>query len=209
MKKQYLLYFLLILSVSACVKDPEACFTSSVNEDVATFSNCSLNARSYFWSFGDGGSSLLENPTHTYFSAGTYDVTLIVTDKIGKRSEIKQTVEIPIPDNEIYYGNYYAVETSNNNGTYTYVSLVATVLNTRDQVTFFNLYEGGRNVTANLTNNGLSFSIENQFVSTGFLIRTTSGSASADGRVLNLEFDVIDVTNNAIVDHCVTELIRQ
>ncbi|MBU2946338.1 PKD domain-containing protein, partial [Zobellia uliginosa] len=35
---------------------------------------------SYFWDFGDGNNSTLENPSHEFSSAGTYDVVLTVTD---------------------------------------------------------------------------------------------------------------------------------
>jgi PKD repeat protein len=45
----------------------------------AIFNNTSLNAEGYFWTFGDGGTSTLENPTHKYFP-GLYDVTLTVYD---------------------------------------------------------------------------------------------------------------------------------
>jgi len=34
----------------------------------------------YAWSFGDGGSSSIANPTHTYSSPGTFTVTLTVSD---------------------------------------------------------------------------------------------------------------------------------
>ena len=40
------------------------------------FTNNSLYADTYQWDFGDGGQSNLENPTYTYFEAGTYTVTL-------------------------------------------------------------------------------------------------------------------------------------
>lgn len=33
------------------------------------------------WDFGDGNSSLSQNPTHTYTLAGTYTITLVVTDQ--------------------------------------------------------------------------------------------------------------------------------
>src|SRR5207249_1197020 len=38
---------------------------------------------SYLWNFGDGSTSSVQNPTHTYAAAGTYAVTLQVTDKDG------------------------------------------------------------------------------------------------------------------------------
>ncbi len=50
-----------------------------------TFSNASTGTGnlSYQWLFGDGGSSNLANPTHTYSNAGTYTVKLIVKNNTG------------------------------------------------------------------------------------------------------------------------------
>lgn len=56
---------------------------------------------SHTWDFGDGNSSTLVNPTHTYASPGTYTVTLVVQAANGQAdSEVKVnyiTVR-PIPD---------------------------------------------------------------------------------------------------------------
>ena len=41
----------------------------------------------YAWTFGDGKTSTDAKPTHTYASAGTYDVSLTVTDSEGAVSE--------------------------------------------------------------------------------------------------------------------------
>jgi gliding motility-associated-like protein len=38
---------------------------------------------SYQWNFGDGGTSIAVNPSHNYTVAGTYTVTLIVTNNMG------------------------------------------------------------------------------------------------------------------------------
>ena len=38
---------------------------------------------SYQWFFGDGGTSLLQNPAYTYTAAGTYTVTLITSNNVG------------------------------------------------------------------------------------------------------------------------------
>lgn len=43
------------------------------------FSSSSCNAGTYLWDFGDGTTSLEQNPTHTYQNAGTYTVELTVT----------------------------------------------------------------------------------------------------------------------------------
>src|SRR5207249_1120302 len=38
---------------------------------------------SYAWTFGDGATATIAMPTHIYTSAGTYPVTLTVTDNLG------------------------------------------------------------------------------------------------------------------------------
>jgi Zn-dependent metalloprotease len=41
------------------------------------FSNSTLNANTYLWKFGDGSTSTLSNPSHTYTNPGNYNVKLI------------------------------------------------------------------------------------------------------------------------------------
>jgi gliding motility-associated-like protein len=53
----------------------------------ATFTNTSSIASgtisNYLWDFGDAATSTLQNPTHAYTTAGTYNVTLTVTSALG------------------------------------------------------------------------------------------------------------------------------
>jgi len=50
-----------------------------------------LAITSWSWNFGDGGTSTLQNPTHTYTVNGIYTVSLTVTDNNGlSRTETKQ-----------------------------------------------------------------------------------------------------------------------
>ncbi|MFH2095007.1 MAG: GEVED domain-containing protein [Bacteroidota bacterium] len=60
--------------------EPVASFTPTAGSDntVITFQNTSLNGKYFRWDFGDGGTSVEENPVHDYAGEGFYDVTLKV-----------------------------------------------------------------------------------------------------------------------------------
>lgn len=53
------------------------------------FVNTSNSAFSYAWNFGDGGTSTLENPSHTYVNVGKYTVRLIATNPNGNDTTLK------------------------------------------------------------------------------------------------------------------------
>lgn len=60
---------------------PVAGFSTSFNGLMVTFTNLSTgNPTSLLWNFGDGGTSNLPNPAHTYSTPGIYDVVLTVSD---------------------------------------------------------------------------------------------------------------------------------
>lgn len=61
------------INVSA---SPTSSFTHAQSGLTFTFTNTSTNATSYIWNFGDGITSTLVNPTHTYSLPGSYVVTL-------------------------------------------------------------------------------------------------------------------------------------
>ena len=65
----------------------------------STDSDGSITA--YSWNFGDGNSSTVANPSHTYASAGSYTVTLMVTDDKGATASdtATATVTAPAPTN--------------------------------------------------------------------------------------------------------------
>ena len=76
---------------------PVTNFTSSLNGFTATFTNTTLNGTSYLWTFGDGDSSIVTNPVHTYDNGGTYTVTLIATNTCGSLTKTKTVVVVPPP----------------------------------------------------------------------------------------------------------------
>ncbi len=64
-----------------------------------TFTSTSTGAAplSYKWYFGDGNTAVTQNATHTYATAGTYSVKLVVTGAGGKDSTTKTVNVWPAP----------------------------------------------------------------------------------------------------------------
>lgn len=52
------------------------CYSDVVSGKNVTFKDCSTGVTEWYWSFGDGKASSLENPIHTYANFGTYHVCL-------------------------------------------------------------------------------------------------------------------------------------
>jgi PKD repeat protein len=65
------------------INKPTANFSDSVSGYIATFTNLSTSINktlNYFWDFGDGSTSNNKNTNHTYTTAGTYTIKLIVSN---------------------------------------------------------------------------------------------------------------------------------
>ena len=78
-----------------------ACQNALLN---VSFYDLSTYATNWYWDFGDGQNSTLENPTHTYATAGTYTVILTATDSCGSDNDTL-IVKVPGPAGIIEYGN--------------------------------------------------------------------------------------------------------
>ena len=67
---------------------------SQVNRDIISWN----------WNFGDGSSSTLQNPSHTYTNDGTYTVSLTVSDGVTNKTETKTNMIVIGPDgvNDVY-----------------------------------------------------------------------------------------------------------
>jgi len=77
---------------------PTANFSSSTSGLTATFTDSSSDTdgtiASRSWSFGDGTTSTATNPSKTYAAAGTYSVSLTVTDNGGATNTITKSVTV-------------------------------------------------------------------------------------------------------------------
>ncbi|NHE59654.1 PKD domain-containing protein [Cyclobacterium plantarum] len=102
-----------VVSEQLSEPNPESIAVASVNSGTAPLSvnftgsgSTGSGPLSYLWDFGDGSSSTLADPVHTFTTAGVYAVKLKVTDGNGKASEdmVEVTVNPPviIPDVSLY-----------------------------------------------------------------------------------------------------------
>lgn len=77
---------------------PVAVFSQDCSKLVCNFSDESSDSDgtviSWLWDFGDGNSSNLQNPSHTYVVAGDYDVSLTVTDSDSGTDTVSQVVNV-------------------------------------------------------------------------------------------------------------------
>jgi predicted esterase len=78
---------------------PEANFTFSTGGLQVDFTDLTTGSVGWFWDFGDGNTSVLQDPSHIYSAYGNYDASLFVTNDILSWDEINMSVELlePLP----------------------------------------------------------------------------------------------------------------
>lgn len=90
-------------------------FDTAVSGMSVDFTDTSIGALSWFWDFGDGTTSTLQNPSHTYASVGDFDVKLYIENDILSWNEITKTVNAETLSLPSYNGSsfsYYPNPTS-------------------------------------------------------------------------------------------------
>lgn len=112
MKNNYFFLVFVVLVTASCNR-PVSKFTVAEEEIPAPaeiqFTNESKRADFYKWSFGDGDTSFHENPTHTYYKPGEYEVTLEAINDKKSTKRIKKVMVAPpvksLVEIETPYGN--------------------------------------------------------------------------------------------------------
>ncbi|MGI8867725.1 MAG: PKD domain-containing protein [Mycobacteriales bacterium] len=100
------------VTVAAANQAPTAAFDASMVNLTGSFDGSSSSdpdgtIASYAWTFGDGATATTAKPTHTYGGAGSYTVTLTVTDNSGATAQVTHTVvassadAVPRPDHVV------------------------------------------------------------------------------------------------------------
>lgn len=71
------------ITVDVVSNPPIAGFSSVENYLAVTFTNTTTNGDTFWWDFGDGSSSQISDPSHTYAAAGTYTIMLVAENVCG------------------------------------------------------------------------------------------------------------------------------
>lgn len=84
---------------------PTADFSFTTDDLAVSFTDESSDPEgdiaSYAWDFGDGSTSNEQNPEYTYVEAGSYDVSLTVTDETDLSDSVTQQVTVSVTDIEL------------------------------------------------------------------------------------------------------------
>jgi PKD repeat protein len=103
--------------VPVAANPPVANFTGTpttiLEGQSVTFTDASQYPASWSWNFGDSQTSTVQNPVHVYTTAGTYTVSLAITNGLGNDTETKT--------------NYITVNPNTNPPTADFVANVTTV----------------------------------------------------------------------------------
>ena len=89
--------------------NPIADFDFDTENIKTTFTNNSLGADSYLWNFGDGESSIEENPVHRFPGSGIFNTVLIATNNFGCKDSITKMVDI-MEKYTLYVSNAFSPE---------------------------------------------------------------------------------------------------
>lgn len=92
-------------SLTVFCPPPAAGFSFAQQGQTGTFSfteQATGSPTSYFWDFGDGNSSTMQNPIHTYSNSGLYTVCLIVNNTCGSDTSC-QTVNLILDGRDTYW----------------------------------------------------------------------------------------------------------
>jgi len=88
-------------------EDPAPAFTTTLSGNglIAHFTNTTTEGNTFLWNFGDGESSTLENPVHTYADFGSYTVSLDVSNACGAGSVSHPlNIVLNVPETDAIHG---------------------------------------------------------------------------------------------------------
>lgn len=120
---------------SVGINQVDVCLGSPMNfQAVASVSGGTVS--NYDWTFGDGNTSTISNPSNTYAVAGTYDVSLVITSNNSCVDSASVEVEVGAPANVSFISDSVCLGES--------ISFINTTSSTSSNVTYtWNFGDGG------------------------------------------------------------------
>ncbi len=182
---------------------PTAAFTYTTNTLTANFTDTSTDSggaiASRHWDFGDGTTSIATNPGKTYANAGTYTVTLTVTDNGGLSSQTSKQVTVTAPP-PVSLSIADASIAEGNSGTKTLTFQVSLSAASSSNVSFDIATADG---TASAGSDYVANSLTNQTIPAGSLSKTFSVTINGDTTVEPDETFLVNISNvsGALVAH--------
>ena len=177
------------LSADFTANNVNVCLGSSI-----IFSDASTgNPNSWVWNFGDGNSSTLQNPTHTYSNPGTYNVSLTISDGATTETETKTSL-ITVGSSVNTQENITSCNNYNWNGTTysisgNYIDTLQTSFGCDSVVTLVLTINNSNNSQENITScdnyiwNGTTYSQTGTYTST---LQTVNGCDSTITLILTI-----------------------
>lgn len=112
---------------AALIPDPDGPYTATTDNPTIQFTGSATGGKApytWFWDFGDGTTSNLQNPTHTYPTiAQTYNVKLTVTDSSVPALQVTtQTTATIMPTYTLTVSTTTGGTTNPSSGSYSYAS---------------------------------------------------------------------------------------
>jgi PKD repeat protein/poly(3-hydroxybutyrate) depolymerase len=96
---------------------PTANFDWLTSNNNVTFTDTSTGSLAWWWDFGDGNFSNVQNPTHTYSLAGNYTVKLYVENNIKSWHETTKNVVVPTLSTDELFLNALSIYPNPTKGT--------------------------------------------------------------------------------------------
>ena len=113
------------------------------------FTDLSENVVEWNWNFGDGNTSPVQNPTHTYYEAGNYTIALKASNENGADSKVS-TIAV--------FETVHPAESPVENATNVYAPVNVQIGNLSQNANEINWNIGSQHLSTNFSGNGQNFS---------------------------------------------------
>lgn len=92
---------------------PQVSWDFQSNDSEVSFTNTTENVGGFFWDFGDGTTSMEENPVHSYSESGEFTVTLTASNACGSAALSQVVTVIVVAVNELDSKDFQLVPSPN------------------------------------------------------------------------------------------------